>query len=201
MKPQVYIHLWAGRDEETRARSNEIAAEMQRVIAASGLEAVAHLKPVRSDAANEIPTLAWMHYAATGLPAETPMLYMHLKGATWRAGLRETPCVEDWRRLMLYFCVERWQDAVARLETYSAVGCNISTARGRPHFSGNFWWARAGALALLPKPDYRWDRMEAEFWIGGVGQQFMGSLHQSRVDHYFQPYPRERYAEAPVGAP
>lgn len=200
MRPHVYIHLWTGRDEETRARSLEVAADVYRALSESGLEKAAVMRPIRTDATNELTTLKWLHYECLSLPADTPVLYLHLKGSSWRHGQRETPHVEDWRRLMLYFCVERWQEAVDRLRTYSAVGCNISMVH-HPHFSGNFWWARAGALAMLPQPSYEWDRMEAEFWIGGVGREHMGSLHQSRVDHYFQPYPRERYAEAVVGTP
>lgn len=198
MKPYVYIHLWRGRDEETRARCAEISAEMEKAIRDSGLEKAAVMRPISSDAANEIPTLAWMHYDAHSMDYDTPILYMHLKGASWRHGQRETACVEDWRRLMLYYCVERWEMALEKLKAYSAVGVNVSTARNRPHFSGNFWWAKAGAVVALPKPDYAWNRMEGEFWIGGVGYDRMGSLHQSRVDHYFQPYPRELYAGVPV---
>lgn len=198
MRPHVYIHVWTGRDEASRARCVEIAADVNRALSESGLDKAAFLRPIRTDAPNEIPTLAWLHYDCQSMKEDAPVLYLHLKGASWRHGQPETPFVDDWRRMMLYFCVERWQEAVDGLVLHSAVGCNISTAH-HPHFSGNFWWARAGTLARLPKPSHEWDRMQAEFWIGGVGYDRMGSLHQSNVDHYFQPYPRERYAEAPVG--
>ena len=36
--------------------------------------------------------------------------------------------------------------------------------------------ASAGALALLKKPHTDRERIEGEFWIGGVGLEHMGSL-------------------------
>lgn len=200
MRPRVYIHVWAGRDEATAARCSEVAADINRSLESRGLDKAAALHPIRSHATTELPTLSWLHYDVQSMDPTTPVLYMHLKGASWLHGKPETACIEDWRRLMLYYCVERWTEALYHLRSFSAVGCNVSTVK-KPHFSGNFWWSKAGVLAALPKPDTSWDRMEAEFWIGRVGLDRMGSLHQSNVDHYFQPYPRDIYAGVPLGAP
>jgi hypothetical protein len=195
LKPVIYAHVWSGKDEGTRERCSDIWTEMLGVLEASGILAESAFHPLRTGAANELQTLQWLHKDACEMEPRTPVLYLHLKGASWLPGRDETACVDDWRRMMLYFCVERWRDALEELGLFKAVGCNVSTVH-HPHFSGNVWWARAGALAALPRPQTTWDRMAAEFWIGGVGLENMGSLHQSGVDHYFVRYPRERYMEA-----
>lgn len=196
MKPIVFLHRWQGNDAETRSRSEDIAAELDEALSDSGLAAAAEIHSLAPPSKSEIGTLAWLHYRTRDVVPETPILYLHVKGASWLPGKPETACVDDWRQLMTHFCVTRWESALRALDApgVRAVGCNLSTARGRPHFSGNFWWAKAGAVRALPIPEYSWDRMEGEFWIGGVGVEHMGSLHQSGVDHYFVRYPREMYA-------
>jgi len=98
------------------------------------------------------------------------VLYIHTKGV-YRGG----PFSEDWRRMMLYFCVEKWQNALSKFEDPSclAVGCNLKNKRpvrrysehfkahgfdilkSPPmwHYSGNFWWVRSEAICRLPDPD------------------------------------------------
>lgn len=98
------------------------------------------------------------------------VLYLHTKGV-YRGG----PLSDDWRRMMLYFCAERWQDALALFDDpgYWAAGCNLKnkrpTRRHKEHFrshgldimkappmwhySGNFWWARSEAICSLPDPE------------------------------------------------
>jgi hypothetical protein len=119
------------------------------------------------------------------------ILYIHSKGAT-----KDSKCIDDWRSLMNYFVIEKWQECVELLDNNDAVGCNYSedTFLGyHPHFSGNFWWANAKYINKL-NPEYlesesRWDR---EFWIG-TGNGKMYSLHNSEINHYHYNYPRERY--------
>ena len=200
MTLHVYMHVWSGKDQVTRERASHIYGGLMHEINHSGLGRAAKLAPSRSDADNELPTLAWLHYGAQQMPDDDAILYLHLKGSSWDPKRRETPCIDDWRDLMTYFCITRWQEAVKKLVRAKAAGCNVSTAH-KPHFSGNFWWARASAIKALPKPSYEWDRMEGEFWIGGVGLPHMESLHQSGVDHYFQRYPRMSYAPEMAGAP
>lgn len=119
----------------------------------------------------EWPTLARVHSSAvalTNVKEEARILYFHTKGVT----SRHRECADDHRRFMLYFLLERWQEALRALEEdgISAVGCNLRNKPLRPnkaqsyldsgktvphelwHFSGNFWWARADALSTLPKP-------------------------------------------------
>lgn len=118
-------------------------------------------------------------------------LYLHTKGVT-RPG---SPEARDWRRLMEYFCVERWRDCAALLRTHGAVGVNLLAdchLGSYPHFSGNVWWATAAHLRtldddLLDRPE----RLYREFWIGS-GAPLHG-VHHSAVDHYVERYPAQVY--------
>jgi len=98
------------------------------------------------------------------------VLYIHTKGV-----YRASPRSDDWRRMMLYFCVERWRETLSMFDdsTCLAVGCNLRNKRpGRRylenfkshgldilktpplwHYSGNFWWAKSEAICSLPDPE------------------------------------------------
>jgi len=118
------------------------------------------------------------------------VLYMHTKGASYGDIV---PVIEDWRHLMVHFLLERGNEALELLNDVDVVGCN-SLEEPMPHFSGNFWWSNASYLATLELPDAS-DRLVAEWWVcGGDGVQ-MKTLHDSGVNHYQQPYPREYYAD------
>lgn len=136
----------------------------------------------------ERPTLDLARTFATFHP-DARILYLHTKGASHEP---PSPNVEDWRRLMLHFVVERHEEALAALESADAVGCDLLESPRR-HFSGNFWWATARHLASLP-PVPAGDRHEAEWWVLGREGTKGTSLHDSGLDHYRQPCPRSSYA-------
>ncbi len=117
------------------------------------------------------------------------ILYLHTKGASHPPPHAN---VDDWRRLMLHFLVDRHAEALASLETHDAAGCNLLD-RPHRHFSGNFWWANAGHLASLPRVPAG-DRTQAEWWMAGSDAVRAASLHDSGIDHYRQPYPASLYA-------
>ena len=97
------------------------------------------------------------------------VLYLHTKGV-YRIGRRS----DEWRRMMLYFCVERWKKTLTMFDDpiYLAAGCNLKNKRPARrysqhfkshgldimkapplwHYSGNFWWARSEAIRGLPDP-------------------------------------------------
>jgi hypothetical protein len=95
------------------------------------------------------------------------VLYMHAKGTYNRV-----PVNHWWRRQMTRALLTRWRDHEAALNGgVDAVGCYWATPADdpgvpAPHFSGNFWWARAGYLASLPEPVWAGSRFDAEMWIG-----------------------------------
>jgi hypothetical protein len=117
------------------------------------------------------------------------VLYFHTKGIT-----HPDKCSRDWRRLMEYFCLDRWQDALAALDRGAdAVGCDYSETVLGPHFSGTFWWAATRHLHRLPQIPQD-NPFAAEAWIGR-DQAKLVSLHQSGLDHYQSLYPEERYLQ------
>lgn len=134
-------------------------------------------------------------YHEAGNP-RTAVLYHHAKGSA-----SENLCVQEWRDLMTYFCIEQWRQAVVRIEEgYDAAGVNWRPRSEMPHFSGNFWWASSDYIASLPDPlspdYYKSDgdcRMRYEFWMG-LGHPKALSLHESNCGcHYTNRYPRRCY--------
>jgi hypothetical protein len=100
---------------------------------------------------------------------ETYVLYAHTKGSAYRS-----PISVWWRRDMNKHTIGRWQESIALLDDeYDATGIYWRTMPmlGKrspvmhPHFSGNFWWAKASYLRTLGKP-VRGNRYDAEAWIG-----------------------------------
>ena len=149
----------------------------------------------RDGSRGEAPTLDLIRTFAT-FHDSARILYLHAKGASHAYA---NPHVADWRRLMLHFLVERHADAMAALATHDVVGCNLID-RPQRHFSGNFWWANARHLKALP-PVPTGDRHEAEWWVLSGGPVRAASLHNSGVDHYREPYDRQRYESAEWSAP
>jgi len=119
------------------------------------------------------------------------ILYIHTKGVTHYAD-----SAGDWRRMMQYFCIEKWKEALELLKKYDAIGTNFSDDHywgNQPHFSGNFWWANSNYIESLDHSyllsDLRYDR---EFWIGsGNGKLF--NIHGDGVQNYHIGYPESIY--------
>lgn len=125
---------------------------------------------------------------------DAKILYMHTKGVS-----RPSQEVSDWRKMMEYFCIEKWQECVDLLDKHDAVGCNYQDDcywGFFPHFSGNFWWANSEYIRKLNHSyldsDFRYHR---EFWIGS-GNGDLYEIHNSGLEnHNHQRYPEEQYRE------
>lgn len=120
------------------------------------------------------------------------VLYFHTKGIT-----QKTPETTDWRELMEYFCIERWEDCLDKLQEHETVGClymDDCYLGFYPHYSGNFWWARSEYTKTL-NHDYLTTgiRNNREFWIG-TGTGSMYSFLNTGLNHYAVRFPRESYA-------
>jgi hypothetical protein len=80
--------------------------------------------------------------------------YIHTKGLS-HSGIGGDPRIyratNSWRHMMELAVLDRWREAITRLETHEAAGA-IFRQNPWPHFSGNFWWARAKYIAGLPHP-------------------------------------------------
>jgi len=115
-------------------------------------------------------------------------LYLHSKGIRYRN--QNNPCVTDWVNYLLYFNVEKWPTNVDALNDHQI--CGVSwREEPKPHYSGNFWWARSDYLAELPAeigPDY----LDPEMWLASNQPKFK-CLHYSKVNHYSTPYPESLY--------
>jgi len=95
--------------------------------------------------------------------------YVHTKGASRRR--RE---VVAWRRAMEYHIMYRHRDCIAELADHDICGILWSPCGCKPHFSGNFWWARGAYIRSLEKPSEWVSKNEPqipemyryELWIG-----------------------------------
>lgn len=85
----------------------------------------------------EYPAIAALQEYCRRNPADR-VLYFHTKGVS-----RPDDVVRKyWRWAMTKFVIERWQNCLARLNTFDTVGYNWKG----DHYSGGFWWANAAAI-------------------------------------------------------
>ncbi len=111
----------------------------------------------------EMPTISLLHAACRRRPAGPPVLYMHTKGVS-RPSER---IVVAWRRLMQRHVVAGWRDNLPLLDNADLVGVDWTESTIRPHFSGNFWMARADWIAKLDPPSvYRLSQPPDLIWGG-----------------------------------
>lgn len=136
----------------------------------------------------EATTIRLLHSFCREHP-ESKVLYLHTKGISYRDSF-ET--IDDWRRLMTYFVVERFEDCLKELESNDAVGCNLLESPHR-HFSGNFWWSNSRHIAKL-EPVGVDDRHAVEWWILDAKDVSAKSMYDSGVNHYVDRYPRSLYS-------
>jgi hypothetical protein len=140
----------------------------------------------------EYPTLHQVWRTSCESDENHQILYLHTKGVS-----RNNSNVEDWRKMMTYFNIEKWEDRVKDLESCDVVGCNLSKGRQQgldaTWFSGNFWWANSSYIKQLKDPNtWKSNRLMAEFWLG-MGNGNFKSCHNSNIDHYKNPYPEKKY--------
>jgi len=134
------------------------------------------------------------------------VLYIHSKGMLHSINSHQTIPTRDWRHHMSYWCGERWKDCIQKIkdDQVDAVSTNW-TRDPYPHFAGNFWWATTDYIKTLPnvldrslyydeKLTEKFDghRFCYEVWMASNNPK-VRSIHYSAIDHYYAPYPRERY--------
>ncbi len=113
------------------------------------------------------------------------VLYTHTKGASNQNCLNKIA----WRRLMARHVICKWKSNLEKLSIADILGVNWRDDPKYPHFSGNFWMARADWIANLQSPtSYRmqggpvlagnpWVRMSAEMWLGSKPWHHVESLY------------------------
>lgn len=131
----------------------------------------------------ETPTLVlvegWCRKNPTGA-----VMYVHSKGVS-------QPNCENkkaWRRLMMHYVVIQKDNNLELLKIADIVGVDWQHSKSHPHFSGNFWMARAdwinsldgvegfrarGGPVIAGNP---WQRMHAELWLGSKQWHHVESL-------------------------
>lgn len=201
-RPRVYLHV-AGLHYY-----REIVAEIAGTINGSGLYGeAASLKAVCVAQADltyllgekwdvirtgldadafEFPTLQLLHADSFSMPDDTPILYVHTKGASV-VDMRGRRHKGEWRRYMLHWIVGHWRQCVELLQDNQVAGTNWYPSPWMPwhHFGGNFWWGRADyirslvvPMATLPWNYRRSPRYIAEMWIGSGRPSQVVSLNE-----------------------
>lgn len=168
---------------------------------------------------HEIVSTSALHdWALKEAPKEACVLYIHNKGERWPP---HAPAW-DWTKMLEYFVIERYEDAIANLASAFTTGPNLinwdmDLSTGNPalkrvnddrtkyrtvwHYSGNFFWARASYIASLPAPGGT-HHGSSEFWhLRSMGEElkpeYAKCMHTLPEGHdlYKHHYPRNRYAK------
>jgi|LauGreDrversion4_2_1035121.scaffolds.fasta_scaffold60059_2 hypothetical protein len=116
----------------------------------------------------ERPTLLHMKKSAETDPPNTKYLYTHTKGIRW-FGTQIEERIIDWIKLLIYWNIEHWCNAIDVLNKYDTYGCNYHSSIHPPHYSGNFFWTTSYHLKELPGeigPKYN----DTEFWVCSYGK-------------------------------
>ena len=128
---------------------------------------------------------------------ETACLYIHTKGVT---KIPPSAPVFYWQWYMDYFLIKNFKTCLAMLETHDVVGVDFYPASG-PHFSGNFWWARADWIRALPLYDGPEDADKytgTETWVCSGTSPRLCQLAHSRTNLYTTALPPAPYVDAHI---
>ena len=124
------------------------------------------------------------------------VLYIHSKGVL-HIGMETASNVRDWRKYLSYHLVKKWKSCVHLLEHGNAhvVGVNFQH-EPRPHFSGNFWWARGDYYLTLPATigdGYT----DPEFYVCQLAKSCnIKNIFSTHIDHYRIRYPTAYYIDS-----
>ena len=126
-------------------------------------------------------TLIKLHAACTQRADLDAVAYIHTKGIRHFPGAAPGTlrAVNSWRHFLEWGTIDRWRDGIIHLQTADVAGVNFRDSPW-PHFSGNFWWARAAYIKGLVAPvrgyeplrhdldadDNTLERTNYEKWIG-----------------------------------
>ena len=138
-------------------------------------------------------TLENLWLDSTQSEEEYYILYLHNKGVTHTNSLIKH--AKYWRQYMLYFCVSKWQNCIKELESFNAIGVDLSHENNNIWFAGNFWWTKSSYIKQLENPkNFINDRMYAEMWLGSKSTlSDFKSLHNSNTNHYEVEYKQNFY--------
>jgi hypothetical protein len=114
---------------------------------------------------NEADTLNFMLKKAEGYEKNTPMLYVHTKGASHTHPILKKN-INAWVRYLDLYIINKWEECIQGLKDNDAAG-GLYEASNPKHFSGNFFWANSEYIKSLPRLNKsnidNYNR--GEFWI------------------------------------
>ena len=98
--------------------------------------------------------------------------------------------IRDWRKYMEYFCIDKWQENLNKLDEFDMVGstCNSNW------WWGNFWWATSKYLRTRPAPG-QGSRWAYEAWSNENGMAKIYEHHHISFILYYTDYPEEFYKD------
>lgn len=215
-KPVIFYHLWRGGEWKrctefifTKIVESGLADECESInicvndenplddINLHGIPEEKVLFRSVKDTKTEWPTLLEIYDTYSSV-ADTPILYLHSKGASYGLEDPRRQPVIDWVAGLTYYIVEDWRTCMSMMRTGAkCVGAN-KRRDPTPHFSGNFWWIDSSTLNALPNPRYQNhdqnNRYGAEFWIGNLGESAL--KNNGLVGFNYQRLvPRQSYAK------
>jgi hypothetical protein len=143
----------------------------------------------------ERPTLLHMRNSAETDSSDTMYFYFHTKGLRW-FGTDKEENVVDWIKLLLYWNIEKWTDAIEKLHTHDTYGCNFyKNDNNYPdHYSGNFFWVKNNYLKILDNY-INIGYNDPEFWLCLKPGKFFNAYSSGLegMGHYNNPYPETIY--------
>lgn len=136
---------------------------------------------------NEADTLNFMIKKAEGYEKNTPMLYVHTKGASYtHPNIKKN--INAWVRYLDLYTINKWEECVDALENNDAAGGFY--VEDPKHFQGNFWWANSSYLKNLPRVNNLniTHLNRGEFWILSNTDKVYALSGVTPVDMYHNYY-------------
>lgn len=136
---------------------------------------------------NEADTLNFMIKKAEGYEKNTPMLYIHTKGASYtNPNIKKN--INAWVRYLDLYTINKWEECVDALENNDAAGGFY--VEDPKHFQGNFWWANSSYLKNLPRVNNLniTHLNRGEFWILSNTDKVYALSGVTPVDMYHNYY-------------
>jgi hypothetical protein len=140
---------------------------------------------------NELKTLNLIH-SFCELNEDSQILYIHTKGISYINNNNMTKFSYDWKNMMLYFLIEKFNDCFDLLKKNDVIGCNYFISP-KKHFSGNYWWANSNYVKNNLSKIYGTNKMDAEMWILSSNNVKFHNLYHSNINHFHSEYPISKY--------
>lgn len=143
----------------------------------------------------ERPTLLHMREMSYEDPPQTNYWYCHTKGLRW-FGTPNEKCITDWINLLIYWNLEKWENAIDKLATFDTYGCNYyeQDTKFPSHYSGNFYWATRKYIQTLPSViGHKYN--DPEYWVCSNNPTFFNvySSGYEGMGHYSNEYDPSKY--------